>query len=140
MPKRTRNVRLAIAAACYLPVMGSAFGQQAATKQAAPGAALYRVTEGVFALRPGQSIDLTDRKILLAVAFQQLSNQLGQGNANITINGGGYSVHAGTRIDLKRGLSTAKTVSDKSSCDLDVTDVATPHGAPPTITFRLNCL
>jgi len=103
-----------------------------------PTAEFYRVDAGVFALRPGMSIDLTDRKILLT--FTRDTRQFSRGRFDVLLNGDKEATNAGERIDLKRERSTRDFVADKAQCFLDVLSFVAPKGAPATATFRLNCI
>jgi hypothetical protein len=103
-----------------------------------PVAKLMRVDDGVFELEIGKTIDLTDRKILLAIV---LTGGRRKECCKITVNGGRISWRSvGTRIDLKRERSTAAFVEDKDVCYLDIVDIALPKGAPGIATFRLHCV
>ena len=106
---------------------------------AVPAAEFYRVDEGVFALRPGMSIDLTDRKILLNFREKWQAGREAD-RFYIALNGNSDVVKAGDRIDLKRERATRDAVTDKGSCFLDVVAFVAPTGAPPTATFRVSCI
>lgn len=102
-----------------------------------PIAKLMRVDEGVFELGIGKTIDLTDRKILLAIRLYGTRDTC----CEITLNGGNAGrPEPGLRIDLKGLRSTASFVEDKEICVLDVVDIALPKGAPGIATFRLHCI
>lgn len=106
-----------------------------AKRYVVPVAKLMRVDEGVFELEIGKTIDLTDRKILLAVTYSGRRKEC----CRITINGSSVSWRSvGARIDLKR--QAAKFVEDKDVCYLDVIDMALPKGATGIATFRLHCI
>ena len=100
-----------------------------------PVAQLMRVDEGVFELEIGKTIDLTDRKILLAIKYDSRRRC-----CRITLNGRRENYEIGTRIDLKQERNTKSFVADKEVCFLDVVDIADPKGAPGIATFRLHCL
>ena len=102
-----------------------------------PVAQLMRVDEGVFELEIGKTIDLTDRKILLAIRPYGTRNAC----CELTLNGITASrPEAGLRINLKDLRSTATFVEDKEICVLDVVDIALPKGARGIATFRLHCI
>jgi hypothetical protein len=103
-------------------------------------AKLYRVQEGVFDLRGGKSMDLTDRRVLLTLPAIQDSHLMEQGRFWISLNGQRSIVTVGARVDLKRQPQTRKTFDDKDECYLDVIDYVAPKGAPATATFRLSCV
>ncbi len=105
-----------------------------------PAAEFYRIDDGVFALRPGMSVDLTDRKILLTFRADWQYSSRDTSRFYIVLNGDREAVRAGTRIDLKRDNETRSAVADKGSCFLDVVNFRAPKGAPPTATFRLSCI
>lgn len=105
-------------------------------------AKLMRVDDGVFSLSYTDTIDLTDRKLLLG--FMQISERdakryFPQGEFYIRLNGDRERVAVGTRIDLKRYRTTAGFVEDREVCFLDVVDFVAPKGAPPEATFRVSC-
>lgn len=97
-----------------------------------PHAAHQRVDDGVFGLDEKQSIDLTDRKILLAA-----DNVYGTG-VDVRLNGARATMRIGSRIDLKAFEATAAFLSDKTICVLDLLryDEST---SPPSAQFRLFC-
>lgn len=103
-------------------------------------AKLYRVDEGVFELRVGKSMDLTNRQVLLSIPVQQDDRMFAQGRFAIGLSGLRLTVVVGQRLDLKRYPNTKKALSDKDECFLDVLDFVAPKGAPGTATFRLSCL
>ncbi len=106
-------------------------------KLVVPAAKLMRVDEGVFEIEIGKTIDLTDRKMLLAVTYR------GQNKKCCEIMVSGERVRwrsVGSRINLKDLRSTKKSLEDKDVCYLDVIDFALPKGAPGIATFRLNCI
>ena len=99
-----------------------------------PAAQLLRVDEGVFELQAGKAMDLTDRKILLAVVQNR------RGEVDVTLNNSRYSFVTGKRIDLKRDRKTSEAVSDRRICFLDLVDLARPQGTKAIATFRLHCI
>lgn len=105
-----------------------------------PAAKLMRVDDGVFEMKIGQSIDLTNRKVFLAIPMQQNGNDLQNNRLTITLNGQTATGGTGTRFDLKTSYATRDVVKDKDNCFLDVVDLLIPKGAPLSATFRLNCL
>jgi hypothetical protein len=110
------------------------------TSSADDKAKLYRVEEGVFELRAGKSIDLTDRQVLLTLMPMQDARVNQQGRFTIALSGQRYMVMIGQRVDLKHFGTTRKVFADKDECYLDVIDFVAPKGAPATATFRINCL
>ena len=111
----------------------------ASTKLAEP-ATLYRVEEGVFTLKENQTIDLTDRYLLLALR-QNVTRKKCLG---ITINGLTQCIELGKRYNLKAyggpfSLS-GELFSDKKRCFLDIVKINAPQGAIPSVTFRLHCI
>lgn len=119
-------------------------------KSSSPTATLYRVDEGVFELRQGEMIDLTDRKVTLHFAKKQ-NVELAQEQQIISVNiSADYShtwdLEVGHRFDFKNGYKNygiAKPggilMKDKAKCFLDLVDVAVPKGAPMIATFRFEC-
>ncbi|MEO1693865.1 MAG: hypothetical protein AAFR55_01340 [Pseudomonadota bacterium] len=96
----------------------------------------YRVDEGVFGMRPGQSIDLTDRQILLTfVGVNQRANGL-----TIRLNGARRTAYVGERIDFLKDRRMRDIVQGMGRCYLDVLNLRTARGAPPTASFRINCI
>ncbi len=104
--------------------------------QEAVKAELYRIEDGVFQLREGKTIDLTDRFLLLA--FQQ-----GKKCFEITLNGRRSCIEVGNRFDLKRKHASFRLgdlFQDKNRCFLDVVEISAPKGADATAIFRLHCI
>ncbi len=132
-------IRVAIFCSVLASLVVSALCAVAQTPEGTP-AQLMRVTEGVFALTPGKSIDLTSEKILLAIP----PNYKHSNGFQISINGHWAAAKIGDRIDLKSRRYTqqgdASSLSGKDNCFLDVIDFVEPRGGIPTATFRLNCL
>lgn len=98
-------------------------------------ALLYRVDDGVFQLTEGETIDLTDRHLLLA--FQQ-----GKRCFEIVVNGRKTCIEVGERFDLTRKslFRLGDLFSDKDSCFLDVVKLEDVKGADAIATFRLHCV
>ncbi|MEQ1697381.1 MAG: hypothetical protein ABL901_16235 [Hyphomicrobiaceae bacterium] len=113
----------------------------AAPKQttSSPTATLYRVDEGMFDIKRGQSIDLTDRKVLMTFTLDQHGNMAETKNINISFNGQSGYWAPGQRIDMRNWGQLAKIFKDKSVCFLDYIDLAIPKGAQPIATFRFEC-
>jgi hypothetical protein len=105
-----------------------------AEKFLVPAAELMRVDEGVFDLKFGGTIDLTNRRILLAVV------PFNRKCCAVTLNGESVSRNVGARINLKEVRATAQFVEDKNQCFLDITDFVEPQGSTPIYTFRFHCL
>jgi len=114
-----------------------------AEKLVVPAGKLMRVDEGVFDLKIGRTIDLTNRRMLLSIRYGRDKSSF-----HLTINGmtpqgnevvGNYNWSIGSRIDLKVMESTEEFVQDKNRCFLDIVDIVDPTGAPGTATFRLFC-
>jgi hypothetical protein len=109
-----------------------------AQKPNAP-AELMAVTKGVFTLKVGQSIDLTDRGILLHLSRVNADSSDRITGVAFTINGSGGSYSVGVRRDLKTERSTMDFVKDLRSCFLDLVSAIAPQGGPASATFRLLC-
>lgn len=108
---------------------------------ASPTATLYRVDEGLFDLKVGQSIDLTDRKILLHFngGWNQSRENLEQKYISLSISGRTDAIRPGNRWNLKNIYELQKTLNDKDQCFLDLIDVLVPKGAQAIATFRFSC-
>lgn len=113
-------------------------------KSASTTATLYRVDDGLFDLRAGEVIDLTDRKILLSFLKNSPREQAEEYN-QIRVNiAAGEQLSAdqpmavGRRFNLKADYAS-KLLKDKNSCFLDLVSVAIPKGAPMVATFRFSC-
>jgi hypothetical protein len=123
---------------CLLGLLAAAMPalSQPAQKSTVPAGILMRVDEGVFDLQLGKTIDLTDRKVLLAI------NLYGSQGAccEIRLNGNRYIKSVGDRLDLKDLRALASLFTDRSQCFLDIVDVIVPQGAPARATFRLHCI
>jgi hypothetical protein len=114
---------------------------------AVPAGKLMRVDEGVFTVKFGQTIDLTNRRLLLTIKDGPVWGEDGPKCCQIAVSGqiitGQWAEDPNTligkRIDLKRLKSTSSYVQDKERCFVDVVDVVDRKGAPGTATFRLFC-
>ena len=102
-------------------------------------AELTMVTKGVFKLNEGESMDLTDRGILLH--FERANGKAGEKVENIwgSINGTGFYEKVGYRWKLKELRSTEEFVKDIRVCVLDNISAVYPQGAPASAVFRLLC-
>lgn len=98
-------------------------------------AELYRVEDGVFQLRDGQTVDVTDRFLLLAF-------RLGKRCPEIVLNGRKSCIEVGDRFNLKAHVPfhLGKLFQDKNQCFLDVVKVDAPKGADAIAIFRLHCI
>lgn len=110
-----------------------------ALAQANRPAELQMVTKGVFAMDVGNSIDLTDRGILLNL--RAVADKPGDvvKAISISINGGNYSPAVGSRFDLKKIRNTQEFIKDIDVCMLDVVEASWPKGGTASATFRLMC-
>lgn len=127
--------------AAALLIMSLLPGAAAAQSGAANApAVLQMVTKGVFTLREGQSIDLTDRGILLNLR-RVPGNPGEQPNmAAFAINGqGGANSPVGARIDLKKFRASEAFLKDVRICVLDLVSAVKPVGGAASATFRLIC-
>jgi len=114
---------------------------------AVPAGKLMRVDEGLFTIKFGETIDLTNRRLLLTIKNGPVWGEDGRKCCQIAVSGQiitGQWAEApnaliGKRIDLKRLKSTSSYVEDKERCFVDVVDVVDRKGAPGTATFRLFC-
>ena len=98
-------------------------------------APLLRVDQGLFAIRIGQSIDLSDRHLLLTL-------REGTGCLEIRIKGREACIEAGEHFDLTHEhapFHLGDLFKDKKRCFLDVVKVEHPKGAPAIVTFRFYC-
>ena len=105
-----------------------------------PPAELMAVKKGVFTLKQGQSMDLTDRGILLSFRSINVGPDGNVRGVVFTINGGGggeFSI--GSRRDLKGEMNTREFVKDLRMCFVDLVSAVAPRGAAPSATFRLLC-
>lgn len=130
-------MRLSVIVPFFL-FLSSANAQTAnnATLESVDGSTLYRVEEGVFQLREGGVIDLTDRALLMAF-------RIGRRCPEVLVNGNDACIEVGKRFDLKwrhAPFHLDNLFSDKRRCFLDVVAITSPKGADATATFRLHCL
>ena len=103
-------------------------------------AELQMVKKGVFTLKVGQSMDLTDRGILLHVSRITADSDGRAETVTYTYNGsGGQNYRPGHRLNLKYESSTKDFVKDLPSCFLDLVSASAPKGGVATATFRLLC-
>lgn len=108
-----------------------------------PTAKLYRVDEGLFDIKLGEVLDLTDRKVLFSFPAQSDDNKREYIRKNqaikLSINSGPAYIEVGKRLDLKRMGETRAIFDDKSECYMDLIGLAIPKGAPVIATFRFQC-
>ncbi len=86
-------------------------------------------------MREGETIDLTDRFLLLA--FRN-----GSKCQEIIINGRNSCIKVGDRFDLKFQFAPfflGNLFSDKNRCFLDIVKIEALKGADTIATFRLHC-
>ena len=140
-----KSYRIAAAFSAVALVSANVSAQQspAPRSSAATATILPQVDgNGVFDLKLGQSIDLTDRKVLLSFPNESSNNANSLQDSHIIsfkINGTLNTAGQGKRINLKELYETKKQFADMSECFMDFIDVVTPKGAPPVATFRLSC-
>lgn len=106
-----------------------------ATLHRVDDAVLYRVEKGLFHLKENQSIDVTDRYLLLTLRNKHC--------LEIIINSRTACIEVGNRYDLKstgQPFDTGKLFSDRKRCFLDIVKIDAPQGAIPSVTFRLHCI
>lgn len=97
------------------------------------------VKNGVFTLKVGESVDVTDRGVLLSLRRISTDSSDNVRGVIFTINGSGGSYSVGVRRNLKTERSTRGIFKDLSSCTVDLVSAAAPKGAPASATFRLAC-
>lgn len=132
-----------LAVGLLMALTSTASAQDAAPKQksATPTAILYRVDGGMFDLKAGEVIDLTDRQILLTAPTQERQTDgVNQECFSLVIQSLGLrSCYArGSRIDLKYG-DRQGLLKDKAQCYLEMIGIAHPKGAPGVATLRFVC-
>jgi hypothetical protein len=88
-------------------------------------AKLFRVDEGIFELKHGRMIDITDKKVLF-----QFTGGDGPERIYMKVNGGSTGMSVGGRFSFK---------NFGADCFMDLIDLVQPKGAPETATFRLVC-
>lgn len=131
-----------LAVAAIIVTLPAIVQRAGAQKQPDDAAKLQRVDEGVFDLKEGQVLDLTDRRILLAFPKMQgneIERFTDRRSVRLSINGRTMSLSQGRRFDLKRDRNTAKTLSDKAECYLDLLNTTAPKGSTPFATIRFVC-
>lgn len=135
---RQRDVVLkTIVAAVLASLLTSAVAAQPLPRGVRPSTALKQVDGGVFELRGGQSVDLTDRKLLLSVEDEDGRDANRPHHFYVFVGGARRQVSPGTRIDLAQGDQRRR--GSATPCFLDVVDYIAPKGAPATAKFRLSC-
>lgn len=102
--------------------------------QCLPGAELPRITDGNFALRVEDSVDLTDSNVLLT--FSTVGKDWKGTYYEFRINGKVEGATIGRRFDLKEYSSR---LSGRDECWLDFYKVIDAKGTPVTASFRLDC-
>lgn len=131
---------LALSVAVITPTAGAAAQQPPKQVTASPTATLYRVDEGMFDIRRGQSLDLTDRKVLLSFPASSTPIDATKKSIWLALLGHEFIVSPGQRFDLKNNsILKRETFADKTECYFDLIDVAVPKGAPPVATLRFEC-
>lgn len=98
-------------------------------------AELWRVDQGLFALSVGQSIDVSDRHLLLTL-------REGRRCLEIWMNGRDACVETGAHFDLTwehAPFHLDDLFADKERCFLDVVSVDQAKGAETSVTFRFYC-
>lgn len=103
---------------------------------------LYRVDEGVFQLREGQSVDLTDKRLMFTFGIQKCRD--GKPCAWCRFRWRAFDCQASDHFDFKSGrqyhYQTRKMFAETSECFLDIVSITIVRGAPATGVFRLFCL
>lgn len=103
-----------------------------------PTAKLYRVDEGIFDIKLGDVIDLTDRKVIFSFPVRRNARaELKTKRINIDINSRGFYLDIGKRLDIKDYFR--EIFKDKDECYIDLIGVANPKGAPAIATLRFHC-
>ena len=103
-------------------------------------ALLHRVEGGVFQLKVGHSMDLTENKVLLTFrSLYGFDRRPQEKKILITLNGDSELVMPGHPIDLLKHKQSAKSLEGYSTCFLDYVSLITPKGVPAKATFRLHC-
>ena len=98
-------------------------------------AEFLRVVAGVFSLKLNETVDLTDKALLLAVTRDREC-------LAISVGGRKDSIEIGARYNLKRGGSPfhlSDMMADKQQCFLDIVAIDEAKGEQPNVTFRLLC-
>lgn len=104
-------------------------------------AEFFRVEQGVFELKQGQSIDLTDRKVLFTFRdFYGMGERFRkEKNISVYVSGKSYGIRPGDRIDFKDQRHLSKYFEGNEQCFLDYVSLIAPKGASAVGTFRLHC-
>lgn len=101
---------------------------------------LFMVKKGVFTLKVGQSIDLTDRGILLNLQNLRRGPDDKVDRVTFTLNGRFIrDARPGHRTNLKERSETRDFLKDIRACFLDLVSAVAPRGASARATFRLLC-
>jgi len=134
---------------CFGPVEGHAGPTKEAAKlhpvenailHKVKDALLHRVEGGVFQLKVGSSMDLTENKVLLTFrSLYGFERRPEEKKILITLNGDSELVMPGHRVNLLKHKQSAKSLEGYSTCFLDYVSLITPKGVPATATFRLHC-
>lgn len=146
MKRTVLNVSLAAMMILCSGAVSAADGQSSQSNEAGT-AKLYRVDEGIFELREGELLDLTDRAISLHVPKNQ-NRELAESDQKIKVTLTSnrkreINLSVGDRVNLKGrdgyGAYTDDSFKDKAICNLDLIKVTVPKGAPVIGTFRFKC-
>lgn len=129
--------------------MTNAFGKAAIVVAVLPGAVLaqttkfnvvepaelLRVEDGVFALDLNQTIDITDRHLLMALVQEERKCLA------IKVGGRRECIEIGQRFNFKNNAFALGAVfKDRQDCFLDVVKIEDAKGVDPRVTFRLYCV
>ncbi|HRY02145.1 MAG TPA: hypothetical protein P5256_03405 [Beijerinckiaceae bacterium] len=119
-----------------------AHAQQAPRHALPPATPLMAISgDGMFGLKLGQSIDLTDRKVLMTFprnGYNTASN-FDKKFVSIKFNGSDFGMTQGNRLNLKDFNPTSKQFASMRECFIDFIDISAPSGATPVATFRFEC-
>ncbi len=99
--------------------------------QEANQAKLYKVEDGMFQLREGKTIDVTDQFLLLAFRH-------GKKCFEIMLNGKSDCIEVGKRVDLKwphAPFYFGDLFKDRNRCFLDVVEIDAAKGADATAAY-----
>ena len=136
--------KLGLALAMSIAATASATAQQQAPKQKSgtPTATLYRVDGGMFDMREGDIIDLTDRKILLKLIPMDRNDLEKSKRIKLQVTGSGSrqpALTVGDRLDLHKTDAASELLKDKKVCYLDLIGLTVPKAVPYIATFRFVC-
>jgi hypothetical protein len=123
---------LAVVLSC--PVLSQSGNQN--LNSTGSSARYHWVEEGIFDLELGKTIDITDRRVILNLPTNYISEP---DQVMLKVNGAPNGMRTGDRFNLKSFGPTAQVFEDMKECYMDLLNITVPKGSKKTATFRFIC-